>query len=184
MPVAAFVLQLAGALPTVGDTVWLERWTRLAPEARVTAPAWAPALPVLRLGAPRVERRADGAWLRWPVAVMAAGTHVVPVPGPLVLRADGGVDTVAASAQVVSVASVLPPGPRDAITPAPPPPPLPLTERRVAPVLAGTLVPLALVAAAARRWRRRGRDAAAEAARAADDPIASAERWIALGEPA
>ena len=170
--------------PTVGDTIWVTRTVEL-PAGRSLRPAdWEVTDPVELLGAPRVTMRGGSADVSYPVAIWRAGTHTLPVPGPLLLASDGGVDSLGTQTVTLTVASVLPkaatattlrPQPRADVVPRPSTSPVPLA----------ILVLLAIVLLAPLHWwwRRRGRPrpkpSVSEPAGHAQPPL---ESWADAGE--
>nr|MBA3659067.1 hypothetical protein [Gemmatimonadales bacterium] len=135
----ALLLQLGAAgppAPTVGDTVWLGRTVAIPRGATVRPADWEPTDPVESLGPPRVTLRGDSADIAYPVAIWRAGTELVSLPGPLLLGANGTVDSVEPVEVPVTVASVLPPTPSDSVlAPQPRAAVVPRGVRSVLPVL-------------------------------------------------
>jgi hypothetical protein len=178
-------LPLLFQLATVGDTLWVRRAVAVPSGREVRAPEWRPSGEVEVLGRPRIVRRGDSVEIAWPVALWAPGQHSVQVPGPVLLAADGRVDSLPPETVTLVAASVLPPAPRDsALKPQPGAPAVPLHERSLRPLLlllgvaALALLPVHLL------WRRRGRrvvvaDVASAALPAAELPV---ERWAEWGE--
>ncbi|HKU60357.1 MAG TPA: hypothetical protein VJQ44_04000, partial [Gemmatimonadales bacterium] len=127
--------------PTVGDTVWVTRTIDL-PAGRTVRPAdWRPDEPVELLGAPRVVTRGGTADIAYPVVIWETGPRTLDVPGPLLLGANGGVDSLPPARVTIQVASVLPAVPDSALRPQPRADFVPLTDR-------SPLAPLLLVALA------------------------------------
>jgi hypothetical protein len=144
--------------PTVGDTIWIARTVALPDGATLRATDWDPPDPVERIGPPQVTPRGDSVTVAYPIVVWRAGTLTVSVPGPVLLRSDGRVDSLAAASVPVTIRSVLPAVPLDsAIAPQP--------RAEFVPRTTETLLPLALLLVAAALllaplhwwWRRRGR---------------------------
>lgn len=171
-------------LPTVGDTVWITRSVDLPAGRTLRAADWEAADPVELLGQPRITLGDGRATVGYPVAVWRPGTHIVQVPGPLLLSADGGVDSLPGQSVTLRVASVLPrpatdttirPQPRAEFVPRPATTPVPLILLLVLAI--ALLVPLHWW------WRRRGtpvrRLAALEPGRDVELPL---ERWAGAGE--
>ena len=171
-------------VPTVGDTIWVTRSVELPPGRTLRAPEWEAADPVELLGPARVTVGDGRAEVAYPVAVWRAGAHPVQVPGPLLLAADGAVDSLPGESITLTVASVLPraatdtalrPQPRADFVPRPTTTPIPLLVLVL--LAAAILVPLHWW------WRRRGtpasRPAGGDPAEATKPPL---ERWAAAGE--
>jgi len=176
-------LQAAGP-PQVGDTVWIDREIRAEAGSLLRPLPWDPG-EVATLLAPPEARVQPGGWLlRYPVAFWRAGTHRLLVPGPLVIRPDGGTDTLPPRTVEVEVASLLPRGRADTLPPEPAAELLPSGERTPQPVL--VLLGLVAVAVAPLHWwwRRRGpRRPAGRPSRSGvlASPAQLAE-WAAAGE--
>ena len=167
--------------PTVGDTIWLVRTIAVPGGSAVRAPAWNPTGDLETLGPPRVTTRGDSVEIAYPVVVWLAGSRTVDVPGPLLLLAGGGVDSIPAERMTVTVASVLPAGVPDSLLQIQPASqPVVRGERTIRPLLlllalaALALLPVHLL------WRRRGK----APPRAAPSPAAALplERWADAGE--
>ena len=179
----AFLTQ--APLPQVGDTVWLVR-TIPAPLGRVVRVApWNPEGAVEALGPGLLVRRGDSLDVKYPAVGWLPGSHVVEVPGPVLVSPDGATDSLPPSTITVTIASVLPSLPGDSL-----PPPQPEADpvlrpvRTAVPVLALLLLAALLLIPLHFWWRRRNRPApkpdepAPE--RAAPVPY---EAWASAGEP-
>lgn len=180
--------------PAVGDTVWLDREIR-APAGSLLRPLpWDPGEDAALLGPPEVIARPGGWVLRYPLAFWRAGRHRLVVPGPLVVRADGGLDTLPPRVAEVLIHSLLPATRPDSLPPEPAADLLPVRERTSQPLV--ILLGAVVVALLPWHWwwRRRGRvggelDAGAvhpgptpadlEAWAEAGEWRAAAEGWIA-----
>lgn len=176
------LLQQAAPLPHVGDTVWVTRTVSLPPGTVARAPEWTPPGDV-ELLAPGTALMHDGVVdLRFPVVVWAPGSHVVDVPGPLILSAGGAVDSVGPAPITVTVLSVLPDSAhRDSLQARPPAAVLPPfeTDPRPLVLLLGVAVLLALgILLLGRRRPASGSDAMPDPP-PAEPPV---ERWAAAGE--
>lgn len=168
--------------PTVGDTIWVARTVAVPAGATVRPADWSAPDAVERLGPPRVTLRGDSATIAYPIVAWRAGQLTLEVPGPLLLRADGAVDSVAPAPVELGVASVLPPVPGDS-TLAPQP------RAEFVPRPATSPVPLLILLGVAALllvplhwwWRRRGhpRPRPALPTAPADPPL---ERWADAGE--
>jgi hypothetical protein len=172
----------AAGAPTVGDTVWVSRTIDL-PAGRTVRPAdWHPDDPVELLGAPRVVTRGGSADVAYPVVIWQTGPRTLEVPGPLLLAADGGVDSLPPARVTLEVASVLPAGADSTVRPQPRADFVPLTDRSpLAPLL---LVSLALLLLLPLHWwwRRRGRPRPRPLASLTEPVRAPLERWADAGE--
>jgi hypothetical protein len=175
---------LQGTSPTVGDTIWVTRTVELPPGRSLRAADWEVTDPVELLGPPRVTLRGGSADVAYPLAVWRPGPHTLQVPGPLLLAADGGVDSLRPEAVTLRVASVLPraatdtslrPQPRAEFVPRPVTTPVPLVILLLLAVL--------LLAPVHWWWRRRGRPVAAASAAEGGGPAGPPlERWADAGE--
>ena len=186
------VLVLLGALqggpwtswpahPTVGDTVWVERlvtaptgW-RVRP-GRLDASEYAEALTD-----PMVLRHEDGWLVRYGVVAWKAGSVRLTFPPLWRLGPGGEADSLAASTTTLNVRSVLPdgvaePAPRPALAPL-----WPAVRRPAAPLIAGGVALVVLVAAVA--VRRRAQRVLPEPAPPVTDPPVADQRWLRAGEP-
>jgi hypothetical protein len=172
-----------GTLPTVGDTIWVERRIPAPAGAEARAPAWTPEGDIELLGTPVLRREGDQLVLAFPLVAWQPGSHVVMVPGPVLIRRDGHTDSLPPERQTFEVASILPAG-RDAAS-LPIQPPASLVPRRVVtpvPVLATIALAGGLIALMGAIRRRRGpllQAPAAPPSTAQADVVA----WIESGEP-
>jgi hypothetical protein len=170
----------AGA-PTVGDTVWIARTVAVPSGGAVRPAPWAPTGDVEALGPPRVTTRGDSVEIAYPAVAWLAGQHAVEIPGPLLLLAGGGVDSLPAQRVTLTIASVLPAGaePRD-LKVQPPTDTVRRNDRTLRPVLLLLLLSTLVLVPLHIWWRRRGKVAPlASPSRAAPLPLA---RWNDLGE--
>jgi len=116
----ALLCLLQAPLPTVGDTIWIERAVTAPAGAEVRAAPWAPTGPVALLGRPLLRRQGSVTIVAYPAVAWSPGRHVVTVPGPVVIRADGSTDSLPSEARTITVASILPEGvPPDSLSPQP-----------------------------------------------------------------
>lgn len=168
---------------TVGDTVRLERLVGALGGVVVRPQPWNLGGLGQQLGPAEISIGPEGTVLRYHLVLWYPGEHTLTMPGPIVVRADGRSDTLAASTARIRVTSVLPAGrPRAGLAPRPAAQPLPLEARTLLPVLALVgllglgLLPVAL------RWRRQGKVTPRPAAlptRPGPDVIT---RWALAGE--
>lgn len=167
--------------PTVGDTIWLVRTVAVPPGAAVRPPSWNPTGDLETLGPPRVTARWDSVEIAYPVVVWLAGSRTVDVPGPLLLLAGGGVDSIPSERMTVTVASILPAGvPESLLQIQPAAQPVVRGERTLRSLLA--LLALAAIAIIPVHllWRRRGK--ALPRVPAPTAPPLPLERWADAGE--
>jgi hypothetical protein len=176
------LLLLQAALPTVGDTIWIERTVPVPPGYAVRAPVWEPSGSLELLAPPTLVVTGGQTTLRYPVVAWDPGSQAVRVPGPLLVSPAGDVDSLPAQSLVIEVASVLP---RRLAETAPPPQPaaalIPLQRTSPVPLILLGLLASALLFAIGATWRRRGPAASIEAP--AGSPSAPpVDRWARAGE--
>jgi hypothetical protein len=178
--VAGMLIQIAE--PTIGDTVWLTRSVALPSGYVVRAAEWEPADPVELLGRPRVRISGDSAEVSYPVVVWRPGTHLIELPGPLLLGPGGTVDSLGSRQVRLTVRSILPSVPRDSLPPPQPRASL-VTRRDVSLIPLMVLWSLALVLLLPLHlwWRRRGRPMPATPP-VFDTPDPPLGRWADAGE--
>jgi len=177
----ALLLILQSGLPTVGDTIWLERPVPVGPGYTVRPPVWEPSGSVELLGPPTLVTSGGQITLRYPVVAWDPGTLSVKIPGPLLVAPSGKVDSLPVQTVIIEVTSVLP---KQAGAAKPPPQPpsalIHLARTSTLPLVMLGLVALALTLLFAAIWRRRGRHVPAS------DPVASkpppVEKWARAGE--
>jgi hypothetical protein len=177
-------LLVQSALPTVGDTIWVSRTVAVPPGHTVRPGEWEPADSIELLGPARVVLRGSQAVIAYPIVIWRPGAYSLAPPGPLLLGADGSVDSLASEPVELLVASVLPrvppdstlrPQPRAEFVPRAATTPIPL-------ILLGTLAVL-LLTPLHWWWRRRGRPAGRIPRHDTDEPMAEVlERWADAGE--
>jgi hypothetical protein len=176
------LLALQGT-PTVGDTVWVSRTVALPAGWSARAPAWDPGGVVELLGRAVVEVLGDSVRVRYPLVVWQPGSHVVEVPGPVLLSPRGEVDSVRLSRVTITVASVLPAVPPDSVLqPQPPTGIIPRPVTSIVPLLILWGVAALLMLPLHWWWRRRGTPAPPgdrPEPTASGPPVA---RWAAAGE--
>ena len=170
------------ALPTVGDTIWVTRSVELPPGRTLRPADWEAADPVQLLGPARVIQREGRAAVSYPIAVWRPGTHTVTVPGPLLLAADGRVDSLGGETVTLEVASVLPRAAADtSLRPQPRAEFVPRASTTPVPLIVLLLVALAILVPLHLWWRRRG-----PVQRPTADPAGAAQpaldRWADAGE--
>ncbi len=167
---------------TVGDTIWIVRRLLLPARHGIRAAAWEMTGDVELLGPARVISGAGSAEIAYPLVAWTPGAHTLHVPGPLLLAADGSIDSLPASDTTITVASVLPPGAAD--TALRPQPRAGLVHRTTVtwmPVLILTALAALLLSPLHWWWRRRGRRNPEKVAtrQASSPPL---ERWAGAGE--
>jgi hypothetical protein len=150
--------QTPDARPTVGDTVWVARTVAVPPGATLRPGDWDPTDSIERLGAPRVTVRGDSVDVAYPVVFWHPGELTVQVPGPLLLRSGGRIDSLPPQPVSLRIGSVLPAAPIDsAIAPQPRADFVPRTSTTLGPLLILLGVVALLLAPLHWWWRRRGR---------------------------
>lgn len=182
MIVAALWMAFQAGAPTVGDTLWLSRTVAVPAGRTLRAADWRPDDPIELLGPPRIVARGDSADIAYPVVVWRAGSLAVEVPGPLLLGAGGGVDSLSPQSINLRIASVLPPVPADsALAPQPRAGFVARGTRSIVPLLIALGLAGLILAPLHWWWRRRGPAAPPGAAPTlkSDPPI---ERWADAGE--
>jgi hypothetical protein len=177
------VLLLQRGLPTVGDTVWVERQVVAGSNVLIRPQAWDLGTVGRQLGPAVQQRTGSGLLIRYPLVFWYPGRHALRMPGPVVISREGRSDTLLSSTVTIEVASVLPAGrARDALEPRPARAPVALAERSVRPLVIALGLVLAGVAGLAAHRRRRGKSVArpeGQVARPAPDRLAE---WADAGE--
>ena len=180
---AALAQAPAGSsLPTVGDTIWVQRTIALLAGATIRVADWDAADPVERLGPARVTPRGDSADIAYPIVVWRAGPVAFDVPGPLLLGVAGRIDSLPPQPVSLQVASVLPRVPPDStLAPQPRADFVPRTSLSLGPVLLLLTVTALALAPLHWWWRRRGpaRHRPVLPPPLAKEPL---ERWADAGE--
>ena len=167
--------------PTVGDTIWLVRTVAVPSGTAVRPATWNPTGDLETLGPPRITTRGDSVEIAYPVVVWLAGSRTVDVPGPLLLLAGGGVDSIPAQQMTVTVASILPAGVPDSLLQIQPAAqPVVRGERTLRPLIGLVLLSSLLLLPVHLLWRRRGKPLPRAGAPAA--PALPLERWADAGE--
>lgn len=171
------------ARPTVGDTVWLERFVAAPPGWRVQAAKAEPTAEAVvePVGDPVVLRAPKGWVVRYPVVAWIPALRWV-LPPPIVRWGPGNrADTVPRDTAWFRVSSVIP---ESLVAPRPQPllPPLRTAPRNplaaaVALLLAGALL------AGAWRWRRRAPRDVPPPPQVPLEPEVPDARWLVAGEP-
>jgi hypothetical protein len=106
--IAALLLLLQAGLPTVGDTIWIERTVTLPAGADVRPADWTPEGDIGLLGRPVLRRVGGEVVVAYPAVAWRPGSHTVVIPGPVIVRADGRIDSLPAESRTLQVLSVLP----------------------------------------------------------------------------
>jgi hypothetical protein len=181
--IASLLLLVQAGLPSVGDTVWVERTITNAGAGVLRPQPWSLGAVGQQLGPAIVQLESSGAVVRYPLVFWYAGEHQLIMPGPVLVRRDGSSDTLPASPVKVRVASVLPAGvSRARLEPRPARVLLPLEAVTLLPVAVLVLVVLLATGLVALRWRRQGRLPRHGHSAAGAAPLATFERWAASGE--
>lgn len=149
--------QGGGQRPTVGDTVQVVQRIAAPPGALVQPRGPADSSLATLLGPPEVSREGDSVRIGYTLSVWAAGRNELVLPGAVVIRVDGRVDTLPDARVLLDVASVLPEGARpEAVTPKAARPWVPRADRTLLPVLVLLPIVCAFLVLGAWAWRRRG----------------------------
>jgi len=169
---------------TVGDTTTVVYRVMVPPGALVQPRAPTDTTIATLLGSPMVTREGDSVRVAFTVTLWAPGRHTLVLPGAIVVRTDGRIDTLPDSRVSIDVASVLPSDrPVATVTPKQARPWVARADRTLLPWAVAGAVLLVVVAAAIWHWRRRGPAPAVAAPR--ELPRVDTERlaaWIAAGE--
>jgi hypothetical protein len=148
--------QQAGALPTVGDTVWISRSLSVPAGVTVRPRPIAASAVAEPLGPPEVSLIEGQVRVRYPLVAWQPGRHAIEVPGAILVRSDGWSDTLPASTATIEVGSVLPDVPRDSLKPQAALAPVPRSRRSLLPALLLGLLSLGVVLPLYWWWGRRG----------------------------
>ncbi len=181
--IGALLLAALQGTPTVGDTIWLERRVPAAPGTEVRAAPWSPAGDLELIGRPVIRREGSEVVVAYPAAAWRPGTHLLDLPGPILIRPDGRSDSLPPERRIVEVASVLPAGRDPARLPVQPPARiLPRSVTSPLPVL--ILVPLAAILFGGLVWFRGRRGPPVPPVAGAAPVLAPVEvaSWIEAGE--
>ena len=176
----AAVWGIQPAMPTVGDTVVLERLVPTAAGALGRTRPLEASEQIEPLGPPSILPTSGGILVRHAVALFAPGTHTIPMPAIEVLHPDGTVEAILGDTAVVVVAAVVPDSVRD---PRPMPSQAPVARavrdirRALLPV-----VTVLVVLAAWLAWRRRAPGTPRPTARTVPAVEVPLMRWLAAGE--
>lgn len=143
--------------PTVGDTVRVIHRVAAPADALVQPRPPTDSLLATLVAPPVVQREGDSVRIAYTVALWSPGRNTLTIPGPVLLRPDGRVDTLADVRVQLAVASVLPEGvTAESLPPRQARPWVARGERSLMPVVV-VMVPVLLgLAVAALWWRRRG----------------------------
>jgi hypothetical protein len=169
---------------TVGDTTTVVYRVMVPPGALVQPRAPTDSTVATLLGSPMVTREGDSVRVAFTVTLWAPGRHTLVLPGAIVVRTDGRIDTLPDARVLIDVASVLPSDrPVATVTPKQARPWVARADRTLIPWAVAGVVLLVVAAAAIWHWRRRGPVPAVsplrEAPRLETDRVAA---WIAAGE--
>jgi len=171
--------------PTVGDTLTVVHRVVVPVGALVQPRGPADSSLATLVGTPDVRREGDSVRIAYTIAVWSPGRHDLVLPGAIVVRGSGAIDTLPDAHVTLTVASVLPE--RMVAESIVPRAARPWVERASSSLLplAVLLVPVAVVMVAASLWwRRRGRVAPVEPVAVAGPAarIDQVRRWLAAGE--
>lgn len=170
--------------PTVGDSIHVVQRIAAAPGALVQPRAPRDSTLATLLGPPEVSREGDSVRISYTLSVWAAGRNELVLPGAVVIRTDGRVDTLPDARVRLDVASVLPEGARpEAVTPQAARPWVPRADRTILPLLVLVPITLALCALGAWAWRRRGPIPPPTLPSVVPEvPVARLAAWLEAGE--
>lgn len=142
--------------PTVGDTVVVTRAVAVAPGAIVRAQALPAGERYAMLRPPEIiPASTDQVLVRYTLVFWQSGDQTLDLPGPVVISARGGADTLPPQRTRFAIRSVLPPAPVDSIPPQPATPFVPRAVRTWWP--AAALAGLAILAVLPVHWLWRRR---------------------------
>lgn len=168
-------------LPTVGDTIWLSRTIAVPAGASVRPLVWDSGGTIESLGQPQAVLRGDSAEVRYPAVAWRPGSLTVRIPGPVLLAADGRLDSLPAATFGVRVGSVLPRGVAEStLAIQPPAGVVARTTTTILPLAVALLLAAALLVPLALWWRRRGHSLPPRPGPPV--PPMPVERWAADGE--
>lgn len=95
---------------TVGDTTTIVQRVAVPPGALVQPQAPSDTTLATLLGPPSVTREGDSVRIAYRITVWAPGANTLTIPGAIVVRLDGGIDTLPDARVPLSIASLLPVG--------------------------------------------------------------------------
>lgn len=156
IPIVLLLAQQGGALPTVGDTVWISRSLSVPAGVTVRPRPIAASAVAEPLGPPEVSLIEGQVRVRYPLVAWQPGRHAIEVPGAILVRSDGWSDTLPASTATIEVGSVLPDVPRDSLKPQAALAPVQRSRRSLLPSLLLGLLSLAAALPLYWWWGRRG----------------------------
>lgn len=179
----ALLLMLQAGIPSIGDTVWVERNVGRVGNVVIRPQPWSLGSLGQQLGPASVQLRPEGAVVRYALVIWYPGEHVLTVPGPVVVSRDGRSDTLAAGTVRLRVASVLPSGAnRLQLEPRPASVPLPLEARAWLPLVLLVSLVLVAIGLVAFRWRRRNRARIHRVPEPPSSPRDALAKWARNGE--
>lgn len=169
---------------TVGDTTTIVVRVAVPPGALVQPQTPGDTTLATLNGPPSVTREGDSVRIAYRVTLWGPGQNSLTIPGAVVVRLDGGIDTLPDARVPLNVASVLPAGqPAARVAPKQARPWVARADRTLLPW--AIALPLLLVVGVAGWWQRRRRGPAAPARLVAAAAPIDAPRlaaWIAAGE--
>jgi hypothetical protein len=174
-------LVLQGPLPTVGDTIWLERRILVPAGSEVRVPRWDPPEQMELIGKPEIRSEPGQAVVVYPATAWRPGSYQLVIPGPILVAPDGRTDTLPAEQRTVEVATVLPDSDPDRLRIQPPVGIVPRYITRPEPLLGALALAGALFGLLAWLWRRRG-PLLAPSPEAASPAVAPLLAWVEAGE--
>lgn len=169
---------------TVGDTTTIVQRVLVPRGALVQPRTPTDSSLATLLGPPHVTREGDAVRIAFTVSLWAPGENTLVIPGAIVVRLDGRIDTLPDARVLLTVASVLPVGQRvGSVSPRQARPWVPRADRTLLPWAICLLLLLGVTALAWWRWRRRGPlPAALPAPTVPPFDHARVAAWVANGE--
>lgn len=169
---------------TVGDTTTIVQRIAVPPGALVQAQPPSDTTLATLLAPPSVTREGDSVRIAYRVTLWAPGQNVLTIPGAIVVRLDGRIDTLPDAKVPLNVASVLPVGqPAARVAPKQARPWVARADRTFLPW--AIAVPILLLVGLLGWWQRRRRGPKAPAFAPPVSPPVDAARlaaWIVAGE--
>lgn len=169
---------------TVGDTTTIVHRVQVPPGALVQPRGLADTSLATLLGPPNVTREGDSVRIAYAVTIWAPGKNTLVIPGAVVARLDGRIDTLPDARLALDVASVLPTGtPASRVPPKQARPWVSRADQSWLPWGVAAVIVAVVAGILWWQWRRRGPLPPARLRPSSPPPDpAQLERWIAGGE--